>query len=138
MTLHPDDHILKSLQTGTLSQEEQLMILSHIADCEACAARLCNLTTLVLDTPPDFEEKVISKWHTQKKPHRLSLFLYSLRVGIAACIALMLLYSGVFERFHVDFRPLNTERTNSITTEMNRFTEKILNWEVSKNDQKTK
>lgn len=138
MTLHPEDHMLKALQAGTLSQEEQIALLTHIAGCEACAARLCELIPHTLDTPPGFEKKVISRWHAQQKSRHLSLFLYSLRVGIAACIALVLLYSGVFERFHVELRPPDMGKANSITAEMNRMTEKIINWEVSQDDQKTK
>lgn len=136
--LHPETDMLKALQAGTLPPDQQLTLLSHIAECETCAARFCSLTDPLLNTPPDFEERTISKWRERKKPQRFSILWYSLRVGIAACIALALLYSGVFERFDTKLQLPDNRKLDGITAEMNRFTEKILNWEVAPNDQKTK
>lgn len=135
MNEHLSDETLKALQQNRLSIDEKLDVLSHISTCEDCAARFSARFQELIPPPPDLEQGILNKIHQTQKSSP-SLFLYSLRVTIAACIAITLLFSGMFTKWNFEIRPPDGQKLNQLSGEMRNFTNKIINWEVYKYDQK--
>ena len=90
-----------------------LELLEHVTQCEACAARLAELTLAlpVLEPPAGMQEEILQKAtekpalklvakpttvKTAQKPE--SLGAYALRVFAAMAAVLVLLFSGAFEK----------------------------------------
>ena len=103
-----------ALKARTLSPEETVTALTHMAECTQCADAFAdsyreeellslpnNFKTKILETVSMEAEKsnrnvfAVKTMRTQKKKSgKQELYAYSFRVCVAASIALMLLFSG--------------------------------------------
>ena len=89
---------LHSLLTGTLPDGECETLLEHTLSCDGCAALLwqANEALPAVAPPPGMEARVLERAH--KAPRTESLRSYTLRVVAAMAAALVLLFSGLFQR----------------------------------------
>lgn len=135
---------ISALCAGALSSEERLRAAEHIAGCPACASRLAASLEVSLSTVPEgFAEQVVNKAENVKaaKDKRQFLF-YSLRVSLAACIALVILFSGLLNRlfaFNVTEMKLpDLHAVSQITERLSSFSEKVMNMEVFTDEKEKK
>ena len=89
---------LNSLLSGALPPEERAALLEHALACDECAALLwqANEALPVIAPPPGMEQRVLERAH--EKPRQESLRSYALRVVAAMAAALILLFSGAFQK----------------------------------------
>ena len=107
------------LLAGGLPLEEHTALLEHALACAACAALLwqANAQLPAIAPPLGLQARVLERAHEQ--PRQETLRSYSLRVIAAMAAALILLFSGVFQKLaQLDLPKLN----ESIQTQ---FTELI-------------
>ena len=132
---------LKKLKNNSLTDDELIKVSEHIADCEKCSEYLAesfNEDELV-DAPYGFQEEV--KQEIDKKLiTRAQFFFYSMRVAVAACLSLVILFSSTF-KFMQDTTAVienisapNFRVVNSINSDLSNFTNKIVNMEVYHNE----
>jgi anti-sigma factor RsiW len=89
---------LHSLLAGTLPGRESEALLEHALACDGCAALLWQANeALPAAAPPlGMEARILES--ARKAPRAESLRSYSLRVLAAMAAALILLFSGLFQR----------------------------------------
>jgi len=89
---------LHSLLAGTLPAQESEALLEHALACDSCAALLWqeNAALPEIAPPLGMEQRILERTH--QKPKQESLRSYSLRVLAAMAAALVLLFSGLFQR----------------------------------------
>lgn len=89
-----------AMKNGILTQEELLELTEHLVVCEECAAAYAGSFTEeeLLPAPTGFAESVFDRTKEERKSSKnnLQLFYYSLRVAVAVCAALILVFSGAF------------------------------------------
>ncbi|WP_251862065.1 hypothetical protein [Clostridium sp. Marseille-Q2269] len=140
---HLTEYTIKSLKFGTLKDEELILVLDHISDCEKCAGIFADSfeNDELAQAPLGFEEKVQIKIKSNKE-NNIQFNRYCARVAIAASIALIMVFSNGLNFLastkvnHV--KPLNLSFINSINSNLNTFSEKIIKMEVFNNDKKEK
>lgn len=136
---------IKALKTGRLSKDETLFALEHIGECEQCADALAESyrETELLELSPDFKAEVLLKTASVRKNaaaekiknRKRELCFYSFKVSIAACIALLLLFSGTLNYGMNISKMINPDLSgmNVITEDLRGFSDKLINLEVIKN-----
>lgn len=132
---------LNGLKEGSLNDAELILISEHIAQCEGCADALANSFSEneLLDAPLGFEQEILSKIQT-KKESKTQFIFYSLRVAIAASIALMFVFSNTLnfmantKNKTLDVTPMSLSTINIINRNLNDFSQKIINTEVFNNE----
>jgi len=89
---------LNSLLSGALPPEERAALLEHALACDECAALLwqANQALPAIAPPPGMAQRVLERAH--EKPRQESLRSYALRVVAAMAAALILLFSGAFQK----------------------------------------
>lgn len=136
---------LNALKTGSLSEIELLLAASHMADCLCCASTFANSFSEydLIEEFPGFAEEVERKLSSQRKDNRQFL-PYSIRVAVSACAALLIVFSGTLN-FITDIatkaeslKPPELNFVDSINTELQDFSQKILDMEVFQNETKKK
>ena len=143
------DHLtetqMKDLKAGRLSKNEKLLALKHIGECEQCADSFAgsygDLELLTLS--PDFKTEIFFEIEKEKKGMikekaavwKRELCFYSFKVSIAACIALLLLFSGTLDYGMNMSRTMNPQLSgvNVITENLRGFSDKLIDFEVQKN-----
>jgi len=136
---------LEGLKDGTLLDNELVLISEHICSCEACAEALAESfnESELLDAPVGFEEEVLSKIKNKKESKNEFIF-YSLRVAMAACIALVFVFSSALNSVAntnikaVNVNPASLSTVNNINRSLNDFSQKIINLEVLGNEKEKK
>lgn len=143
------DHLtkisLKAIKDGSLNDNELSLVLEHICYCEICAEAFANCFNddELIDAPLGFEEEIQFKIKKKKEKDTQFLF-YSLRVAIATSIALMIVFSNTLNfvantQIKASYiAPPNLSIVNSINTELNNFSQKIIHTEVFNNEKKKK
>lgn len=104
-----------------LTPDEQTKLLSHVCDCDYCSARMADgiPETRQLTAPAHLAEETITycRKHTRVlrflHGYRFQFFTYSLKVGLAMVLALLLVVKGDFS-IPAD-RPVSTPPA-SVTT----------------------
>lgn len=142
---HLNEKALKALKFNTLKDEELIDLLEHISDCQMCAGAFADSfqDDELAEAPLGFEEKVQIKIKG-KKQSKIQFGFYCTKVAVAASIALMMLFSNGLnflvnaEEKENYIKPLNLSVVNSISSELNAFSEKIINLEVFRNDKEKK
>jgi predicted anti-sigma-YlaC factor YlaD len=138
--LTPD--IMKDLKSGRLSGSEAVTVLEHIGECEQCADAFAGIyrETELLELSPGFRSAVFSAVEREKRPipierakrdnKRRELFRYGFRVSIAACITLVLLFSGTINYGLNLSRSIQPDfsKVNSITEDLKGFSDKLVNF----------
>jgi anti-sigma factor RsiW len=107
---------LHSLLSGALPAQEREALLEHALACADCAQLLwqANEQLPAVSPPPGMERRVLERAH--EKPKQESLRSYSLRVLAAMAAALVLLFSGLFQRLaRLDVPKLSRDIQTQIT-----------------------
>ena len=136
---------LKALKKGSLSDTELVLILEHLSACEACADELAdNFSDNELAMVPlGFQQEILSKIDKKKENNTQFLF-YSLRVAMAASIALVFVFSNALSFIAntkvdpLNITPMSIGATNTINKSLNDFSQKIINLEVFNNENEKK
>ncbi len=110
--VHPSRETLEALRKGSLSLEKRLEVLDHIRRCSACSALLAEIFEEgeVLAPTPDFCANVLRKSQSQliidlgrpssaarRTEQKKDFRRYCLKVACAACVAVVIILSGVLE-----------------------------------------
>lgn len=93
---------LEDWMAGRLSPEEERLLLAHAGTCDCCADLLgACLEQNLMEPPAYLQEEILEKsqslevrtarsiYHTSRQ---MRLFLYSLKVGFALAVSLMVLF----------------------------------------------
>lgn len=138
---------IKELKNGTLSMEDRISALEHIGECEQCADAFAGFydDAELMELPQGFKESVFREIEQERKTviwekrnnsdRKRELFRYSFRVSIAACITLFLLFSGTINYGFNISRSIHTDLSgfNVITENIRGFSDKLVDFEVTKN-----
>ncbi|MDD3169363.1 MAG: hypothetical protein PHC91_07890 [Eubacteriales bacterium] len=143
---HVTEERMKALKDGILSIEDTISALEHIGECDQCADAFggCYCERELLELVPEFRSAVFSAISRERKNRikakpmaadgKHELFRYSFRVSIAACITLLLLFTGTMN-YGINFsRSVRTElpEVNVITESLRGFSDKLIDFEVTK------
>ncbi len=139
---------MADLKSGRLSEAEAIVALEHIGECEQCADAFAGIyhETELLALSSGFRSAVFSAVEQEKRTipavkskrddKRRELFRYGVRVSLAACITLVLLFSGTINyginlsrSIHPDF-----SRVNVITEDLRGFSDKLVNFKYQKEE----
>jgi len=142
---HLTQAALQKLKSGELSEVELIRVTDHIADCKSCASAFveCFSVSEFIDVPYGFAEEVESKLYSRRKSNRQFTF-YSIRVAIAACAALVIVFSSTLnfvtnlEVKAVNIRQPDLHFINSINSSLQDLSQTLLNMEVFKNEKEKK
>lgn len=116
---------------------ERLRAAEHMAGCPACALAFSEYlgNRELAPVPPGFGEEVRGRIRA-KKAGRVTFAFYSLRVALAACAALVFVFSGAF-RYAADMpgrvgcvRAPDLRFVSAFDTQLRDFSQRVLDWEV--------
>lgn len=137
---------LKALKAGVLSPEEVIAVLEHMGGCERCADAYGDSysNSELLYLSPDFTAEVfsvINKERIRLKPKEKSrcwkkeFYFFSFKVGVAASIALVLLFSGTLNYGVHLGRTINPDLSgvNVITESLRGFSDKLIDLRLTTN-----
>lgn len=136
---------INSLKEGSLNDDELILVSEHICQCEGCANALADSfdDNELVEAPLGFQQEVLSKIKKKKESSNQFVF-YSLRVAIAASIALMFVFSNALNFMAntstktLEVAPMNLSTINTINRSLNDFSQKLINMEVFNNEKGTK
>lgn len=136
---------IKALKEGSLNKNDLVLISEHICTCEDCAEVLSNCfnDNELADTPLGFQQETLSKID-KKKENNAQFVFYSLRVAIAASIALVFVFSNALNFIAnakvepLNIAPMSLSTTNTINKSLNDFSQKIIHLEVFNNEKEKK
>ncbi|MCL2301591.1 MAG: hypothetical protein FWC27_15730 [Firmicutes bacterium] len=104
------------LPDAKLASAERAAMLEHTLGCAGCAALLwqANEALPEIAPPPGMEKRILERTHANPRPENLRS--YALRVAAAVAAALVLLFSGAFQRLaQLDLPKLSREIQTQIT-----------------------
>ena len=125
---HLTEEWLKAWKAGTLSAEEQQMIFTHTGCCDHCAELLFDFLEQDLAEPPAYLQKEILEQskslrvqagrNVYQTSRQMRLFLYSLKVGFAVAVSILVLFAvPVQEESWANRKPRLLEDARQIITE---------------------
>ena len=128
---------IEGLKEGSLSDSDLVLISEHICKCEICAYAFASSYTEneLFKAPSGFQDEILSKIKKKKDSNNEFLF-YSLRVAMAASIALMFVFSNALNIIAntkvktLNVNPINLSSINTISKNLSNFSEKIITMEV--------
>lgn len=141
--LSPDR--LKAMKDGLLSEAEMVSALGHLGQCDRCADAFaeCYGSRELLVLPPGFRQAVFSAVYRADKMEgknkaitaagKRELYRYGFRVSVAACITLLLLFSGTMN-YGINFsRSIRTDlpEVNVITESLRGFSDRLIQFEIT-------
>lgn len=142
---HLTQEWIEALKEGLLPKAEAVSTLEHIGECEACAELFAESygRTELLSLSPDFKTSVflaiekerisISVREKTNRSPRRELCTYGFKVSIAACAALLLLFSGTFN-YSMDFSRStirsNLSEVSTITESIKGFSDKLMDFSI--------
>nr|WP_254903585.1 hypothetical protein [Clostridium tyrobutyricum] len=136
---------LEEFKKGNLQDTELIQISEHVSQCEKCSDEMADsfTDTELAEAPLGFEEEVNNRISDRKKAN-VQFVLYSIRVSIAACIALVFVFSNTLNVIAntkvktVDIVSPNLSIVNSINKSLDDFSQKIISMEVFNSENKEK
>ncbi|HEX2938198.1 MAG TPA: hypothetical protein VHO66_04690 [Ruminiclostridium sp.] len=136
---------IEALRDGDLCGEILTQALSHIGCCEKCAEAFATAIEQqgLMEVPFGFDEEFQNKL-SKEKESKYNYAFYVLRVAIAACVALIITFSTVFNSAAGYQNKINKAQSpdfsfvNSINTHLRDFSQNVINLEVFKNAEKKK
>ncbi len=141
---HMTKSALDEFANGTLEHDELTAAAEHIGQCEQCALALAKAIEAKPAAPPDgFDEEVLKRI-SNSKGKRAELTHFSIRVALAASIALFFIFSSAWGALSRLQGPLSNIKApdfsavESINRQLQNFSQQILNMEVFQNAQETK
>lgn len=133
---HASEQTLREFAAGMLEESDLLAVAEHVSDCETCAARLAQAVEdgHPENPPAGFEDEV--RRRLPRRQPRAEIFLYSARVALAACAALILIFSSTLRTLagqknsslHIGAPGFSA--VEQISTRLNGFSQQLLHWEV--------
>ncbi|MDP4179120.1 MAG: hypothetical protein Q8900_12370 [Bacillota bacterium] len=142
---HLTEDALEAFKKGYLDDESLILVSEHIANCERCASVLADSfdDNELAETPLGFEEEIQNKIRNRKQSS-FQFGFYTFKVAAAACVALIIVFSNQLN-FAANSKVQATcikapdlSITNSISTNLNNFSQKIINMEVYNNEKEKK
>ena len=138
---HLSDDEMQKILSGEINAEESEIMLNHIANCEICSQRFaeCTLNRAALTPPEGIYEEVLNAAAKEKSDRRKKaeiLFLYSMRVVTGVCAAIVLMYTGMFDRivdFDYDMTKINDASysiSEHLHDNLNKFSDALFKMEV--------
>lgn len=135
---------LMSLKAGSLTKNELILVTSHIADCLSCAGHFADsfADSELKQVPRCFTEKLENRIFTPFAENSKKLRAYSLRVGLAVCASLTIVFISSlvsyanFTNYAAKVKPPELSIVYSINSELKDFSQKILNMEVFSDETK--
>jgi len=132
---------LKGIKEGAYGDNELVLLSEHICQCEECVDALADSFSdnELAEAPSGFEQEILSKIRKKKENNKQFVF-YSLRVAMAASIALMFVFSNLLNFVantkdkSFDVNPMSLSTINTINSNLNNFSQKIINMEVFNNE----
>jgi len=132
---------IKAFKDGSLGDNELIILSEHISHCEECAGVLANSFNdgELAEAPLGFEQEILCKIKKKKEKNTQFLF-YSLRVAMAASIALMFVFSNGLNFLAntktktLEVNAMSLSNINIINESLNNFSQKIINMEVFNNE----
>lgn len=135
---------IEEFKDGSLDDSELIQVSEHICICNICADRLSNSFEEIdlLEVPLGFGEEVKNKIKDSKESKRDFIF-YSFKVGIAACIAIVFMYSNILgfvagNGIKKNIKTSNFSVVTSINNRLSSFSQKMINMEVFKHEKEKK
>ncbi|MGH4118144.1 hypothetical protein [Clostridium sp.] len=136
---------LNMIKEGSLSEVELILMAEHISLCEECADALADsfVDNELACVPSGFEQEILSKIKVKKEKNTQFIF-YSIRVVMAASIALMFVFSSQLNFIAntksetLNINPINLSSINTFNESLNDFSDKIINMEVFNNEKRKK
>jgi len=137
MNRNRDNHLplrtITTLYTGRLSALQRKRAAEHVSSCPQCALAVAEFFSgqSLIAAPAGFSGEVLRK--ARQADTGNSLAVYSLKVLIAACIALALLFSDVSARLMSGISEIQAPDlgfAQTVSASLNSFSENILFWEV--------
>ena len=136
---------MDSLKDGELNSEDMILVAEHIGMCEYCADILANSFEegQLVEASQDFSETVLNKVNF-KVQNKTQFIAYSLRVTLAATLALILVFSNMFNfksgnsNVLLSKIPDSATITKTINKSMDNFSQKINRWEIFSNEKREK
>lgn len=133
---HLSVECIEVFKEGKLKNDELIIAAEHIGTCEKCAKVLAESFKQeeLVEAPEGFEEEVINKIK-KKGENNMHLVYYAIKVTLAACIALAIVFSNQFNEI-ANKRQINCisfpkyKVVDSINRELNSFSQKLINMEV--------
>lgn len=138
---HIKNSALKKFNERSLSDIELAILSEHIGNCEKCAEKLADSFAQddFLKVPGGFEEEIKNKINRKHEKSR-QFFFYTLKVSMAACIALVFVFSSALNFMaNTGVKTMKIKSpeftvVNSINMELGNFTSKIIDMEVFDNE----
>ncbi len=139
-TGHVTEEWLKAWNLQQLSGAEEQMLLTHVGTCSFCADQFAacleqDLTELpaylheeILERSKSLEIQAVKKVYQTSKQMRL--FLYSLKVGVAVAVSLLLLFvSPIMEKNTIQLKKTYLEsRTLTLTEKVDGVWQEFTGW----------
>ncbi|HWT73405.1 MAG TPA: hypothetical protein VN258_01580 [Mobilitalea sp.] len=164
---HISNSEFNTFQNDIMNQKEKEAFLEHICSCDFCSDQFAAMMSeVVIEAPKDMKANIL---RASKRPEvqlaikyketskRMQLFIYSLKVGTATVVALLLLLLTMNSTFfsnssnfpgtvktdisenQEDKVPLTTQirdNMDAISNNILNFSNNIINMEVMNNDKK--
>lgn len=138
---HLSDDEMKNILSGKTNPDESKFMLEHIASCDLCSQRFadCSLNMAALTPPEGIYEEVLNAAAKEKSDRRKKaevLFLYSMRVVTGVCAAIVLIYTGMFEKivdYDFDMTKINDASysiSEHLHDNLNKFSDTLFKTEV--------
>ena len=127
----------RRLAQGAADDKDRMRAAEHMAACPACALAFAEYLENgeLAPVPPGFGEEVRGRIR-DRKAGRITFVFYSLRVALAACAALVFVFSGAF-RYAADVpdragcvRAPDLRFVSVFDTQLRDFSQRVLDWEV--------
>ena len=95
---HIEEETLKKLIQGTLSEQEQINVLEHLAVCDKCAWRYSEcMEHHIIKAPVDLKDSIMerSQWILNKPQRKYLIFYrYCTKIGIGMVASLLFLFGN--------------------------------------------
>lgn len=142
---HLSEYALAALKEGTLNKAEILAASEHMSGCRLCAGKFAGSfgENELLEVPSGFKDDIAARLRPAKEEKRQFLF-YSLRVAIAACAALIIVFSGTLSFIADMDSKIKGSQTgglylaDTLNAGFQNFSQKILDLEVLVNENEKK
>lgn len=131
---HLTEAAFEAMRRGELCKEAESAVIEHLARCECCAAIYAGGFDVIEEVPAGFAEEVEKKAGSRKGSRR-DFAVYTFRVALAACVALLITFSSSFNAVATQQKTVNIKApgfsvVDKISTQLRDLSQNILNWRV--------
>lgn len=130
---HLTGEALKRMSDGTLNEEELIHAAEHLGCCMQCADAFAqNIEHHGLErSPVGFEQAVCGRIRSMNLKNRVQYLLYSLRVALAVCAALAIVFSGSLSPLASDPKIASVKApdmhfVNTVSSELRSFSQNVI------------